>query len=144
MSIKVYSKRRALIAKINRKNWWHVPPSDPKAYEKRGKFYSSTFQESMFWGRPLDAPQRVEVKNPVVGDELEVWRVLFGAPLKVPDLNSPRLLQWRWKVDSQMKRAALRKGYDAIAIMSPSGFRKFKEGRLPSSVELNVLNPTGA
>src|SRR5580704_3808275 len=50
----VTSNREALIAKINRKDWWHVTPADPRAYDKRGKFYASTFREGEFWGRPLD------------------------------------------------------------------------------------------
>ena len=144
MTIKVVTKKTALIARINRKDWWHVPPSDPRAYVKRGKFYSSTFRESLFWGRPLNTAERVEVRNPLIGDEPEVWRVLFGKQMKCPGLDSPRLLQWRWRLDAQMKRAALRKGYDAIALLSTHAFRKFKAGHLPYSIELNVLSPTGA
>jgi hypothetical protein len=144
MTIKVVTRRNALIARINRRHWWHVPPGDPRAYVKRGKFYSSTFQESLFWGRPLNTPERVQVRNPLIGDEPEVWRVLFGKQMKCPGLNSPDLLRWRWRVDGRMKRAALKKGYDAIAIMGTPAFKKFKTGRLPSSIELNVLSPAGA
>jgi len=49
------------IARINRKDWWHVPPRDPSAYKKRGQFFASSFREAEFWGRPLDEPQRVRV-----------------------------------------------------------------------------------
>jgi hypothetical protein len=142
MSIKV-DMRRALIDRINRKDWWHVPPGDPLAYEKRGKFYSSTFREGEFWGRPLDTPERVNVRNPIVGDEPEVWRVLFGKQIKVPDLSYPRLLEWRWGLDARMKRIALKKGYDSIVVLSTPGFKKYAEGRLPLSIELNVLNQDG-
>ena len=92
----------------------------------------------------MNTAERVEVRNPLIGDEPEVWRVLFGKQMKCPGLDSPRLLQWRWRLDAQMKRAALRKGYDAIALLSTHAFRKFKAGHLPYSIELNVLSPTGA
>jgi len=58
--------RDKLLARINRKDWWHVPPADPKAYPKRGKFLASTFREAKFWGRPLDTPIRVSVANPII------------------------------------------------------------------------------
>lgn len=143
MSTKI-DTRRALIEKINRKGWWHVPPADPHAYAKRGKFYSSTFRESLFWGRPLNTPERVEIRNPVIGDEPEVWRILFGKEMKGPGLDLPSLLKWRWSLDARMKRTALKKGYDAIAIMSTPAFKKFNAGRLPCGIELNVLSPDGA
>ena len=59
--------RDKLLARINRKDWWHVPPADPKAYRQRGKFLASTFREAEFWGRPLDTPIRVRVSNPIIG-----------------------------------------------------------------------------
>lgn len=43
-----------LVSHVNRKNRWHVPPVDPDAYEKRGKFFSVSFRAAEFWGRPLD------------------------------------------------------------------------------------------
>jgi hypothetical protein len=43
-----------LVRHINRKAWWHVPPRDPRAYEKRGKFLASSFREAEFYGRPHD------------------------------------------------------------------------------------------
>src|SRR5690242_5715983 len=64
-----------LIAFVNRKNWWHVPPVDPDAYRKRGKFLASTFEEAEFYGRPLDEPQRVVVTKPLIGDEQRISRV---------------------------------------------------------------------
>src|ERR1035441_100482 len=65
-----------LIARINRKDWWHVPPSDPKAYQKRGMFLASTFREAEFWGRPLDTPIRVKVVKPIIGDEITIQNEL--------------------------------------------------------------------
>jgi hypothetical protein len=42
-----------IVAHVNRKAWWHVPPQDPMAYSKRGKFFASSFAEAEFYGRPL-------------------------------------------------------------------------------------------
>jgi len=131
-----------LIAHINRKDWWHVPPNDPQAYDKRGKFYASSFRESEFWGRPSDTPEHVSIQNPIVGDEPSVQTALFGKPAEYPGDNSPRLLEWRWKLDARMKKAALAKGYDAIVIVTALAFKKYRaEDKIPRSIELNVLNP---
>ena len=130
-----------LIARINRKDWWHVPPSDPKAYEKRGMFLASTFREAEFWGRPLDIPIRVTVRNPIIGDESAIQNQLGVVPPMSPGEGSPKLLEWRWKLDAKMKQAALARGYDAIVLLSPSGYAKLiGEGRLPLSIELNLLH----
>jgi hypothetical protein len=133
-----------LLARINRKDWWHVPPSDPEAYQKRGKFLASTFREAEFWGRPLDTPVHVSITNPIIGDEPTIETELLGAPTRPPDLASPKLLEWRWKLDAKLKKAATAKGYDAIVLLSPSGYAKFvAEGRIPLSIELNVLDVPG-
>lgn len=66
------------IAHVNGKDWWHVPPRDPSAYRKRGKFLASSFREAEFWGRPLDQPERVLVARPLVSDEERIETVLFG------------------------------------------------------------------
>src|SRR5260370_5077704 len=68
------AQHEKLIAFVNRKSWWHVPPVDPNAYSKRGKFLSSSFGEAEFWGRPLDEPQRVIVAKPLIGDERRLSR----------------------------------------------------------------------
>jgi hypothetical protein len=60
-----------LIAYVNRKEWWHVSPQDPKACAKRGKFLASSFREAEFWRRTLDESQRVAITRPLVGDELK-------------------------------------------------------------------------
>jgi hypothetical protein len=129
-----------LVARINRKDWWHVPPSDPQSYEKRGMFLASTFREAEFWGRPLDTPIRVNVTNPIIGDEATIQTELRVAPSEYPGDDSPKLLEWRWKLDAKVKKAAVAKGYDAIVLLSPSGYAKFVgEGKLPLSIELNIL-----
>jgi hypothetical protein len=133
--------RDKLLSRINRKDWWHVPPSDPDAYEKRGMFLASTFREAEFWGRPLDTPIRVNVLNPIIGDESAIQNELGVVPPKPPGDGSPKLLDWRWKLDAKMKQAALARGYDAIVLLSPSGYAKLiGEGRLPLSIELNLLH----
>jgi len=132
--------RAKLISRINRKDWWHVPPSDPQAYEKRGMFLTSTFREAEFWGRPLDSPIRVRVQNPIIGDEALIETELLGERSEFPGHDSPKLLEWRWKLDAKLKKAAENKRYDSIVLLSPSGYAKFiAEGKLPLSIELNLL-----
>jgi hypothetical protein len=133
--------RQTLIARVNRKDWWHVPPLDPKAYEKRGMFLASTFREAEFWGRPLDEPIHVTVESPMIGDETTIETKLLGAPATYPGDDDAKLLQWRWKIDSQLKNAALAKGYDAIVLLGSGAYAKFlAEGKPPLSMELNLLN----
>src|ERR1700683_3374384 len=76
-----------LIAHVNRRNWWHVPPQDPSAYSKRGKFLASSFAEAEFWGRPLDEPMKVKISNPLIGDEATIERELFGRPISSGDVS---------------------------------------------------------
>lgn len=130
------ANKKALIARINRKDWWHVPPSDPRAYYKRGKFYASTYREAEFYGRPVDAPQRVSIEKPLVGDERTVAKVL-----RIPQQYCGMTLGQIAAHDARWRNAALKKGYDAIAILSPSGFKLYGSGKLPRSIELNVLKP---
>ena len=131
-----------LVSHINRKDWWHVPPLDPAAYQKRGKFLASSFGDAEFYGRPLDEPQRVRIANPLVGDEETVWRCLFGKVISVPEPEEPEFVKERLAIDARMKRAAVAKEYDSIVIMHPTTFAAFKKtGKIPVSIELNVLSP---
>lgn len=84
-----------LVRHINRKHWWHVPPQDPQAYLKRGKFLASTYAEAEFWGRPLDEPQKVRIQRPLVGDEKTISKVL-GIPPQRADMS---LGCWRRRWD---------------------------------------------
>lgn len=130
----IYQK---LIAHINRKNWWHVPPQDPTAYRKRGRFLASSFVEAEFWGRPLDEPQRVTVARPLVGDEGAIERKLFGRRLSSESIS----VKERWALDAKMKIAAEAKGYDSIVLITPKAFSALRRsGKLPRSIELNILN----
>ena len=127
-----------LISLVNRKQWWHVPPRDPEAYQKRGKFLASSYREAEFWGRPLVDPIRVSISNPLIGDESLIESKLFGRRVCHQDFG----IGQRWKLDARMKRAALRLGYDSILLMAPQGFTKFRaNGKAPRSMELNVLVP---
>ena len=132
------TNRDKLLARINRKDWWHVPPADLKAYQKRGKFLASTFREAEFWGRPLDTPIHVLIGNPIVGDEPAIETELLGVASVYPDDDSPKMLEWRWRLDARLKKAALAKGYDSIVLMSRSAYARFAaEGKIPLSLELN-------
>jgi hypothetical protein len=131
-----------MISHINRKAWWHVPPLDPEAYHKRGKFLASSFAEAEFYGRPLDEPERPKVANPLVGSERAVCRVLFGEFIRFPKDDEDNLMEKRFALDVRIKDAALAQGYDSIVIMHPKCYTQFKRtGNIPRMLELNILNP---
>ena len=127
-----------LIAHVNRKNWWHLPPMDPKAYAKRGKFLASTYTEAEFYGlfgagRPLE--QRVKIAKPLVGDEKRIARVL-----RIPPQYDGMTIEQMAAHDAKWRNAALKKGFDAIVLMAPKCFAEWKTtGKIPRSLELNVL-----
>jgi len=126
-----------LIKHVNRKHWWHVKPTDPSAYEKRGKFLASSFEEAEFYGRPGDVPEKVTIASPVVGDNDTIERKLIGRV----ESHSEISVEKRFVLDAKLRRAALRKGYDSIVLMSKPGFQKFwKEGKIPRSLELNIVD----
>jgi hypothetical protein len=124
-----------LIAFVNRKSWWHVPPVDPEACQKRGKFLASSFEAAEFYGRPLDEPQRVVVAKPLIGDERRISRVL-----RIPPQYDGMTLKKIAAHDALWRNAALKKGFDAIVLMAPKCFLEFKaSGKIPLSLELNIL-----
>ena len=124
-----------LIAFVNRKNWWHVPPVDPKAYSKRGKFLASSFGEAEFYGRPLDDPQKVVVARPLIGDERRISRVL-----RIPPQYDGMTLKQIAAHDAFWRNAALKRGFDSILLMAPKCFAEFRaSGKMPRSLELNIL-----
>ena len=126
-----------LVAHVNRKKWWHVPPRDLRAYGKRGKFLASSFREAEFWGRPLDEPQRVTVERPLVGDERTIERKLFGRRVSTESIS----MEQRWALDAKAKKAALAQGFDSIILMTPKAFSEYTaNGRLPRNIELNILD----
>ena len=125
-----------LVAHVNRKGWWHVPPRDPGAYRKRGKFLASSFREAEFWGRPLDEPQRVSIIRPLIGDEQTIEKTLFGQRLSSEGIS----MDERWRIDAKIKKTALARGYDAVLLMTPKAYSELKaKGKMPRSLELNVF-----
>jgi hypothetical protein len=127
-----------LVAHVNQKSWWHVPPRDPSAYQKRGKFLASSFRDAEFWGRPLDEPQKVCIAKPLIGDEETIEKSLFGKRMSDEDIE----MEERFKLDAKIKKAALAKGYDSIVLMASKAFMELKKtGKLPRSLELNIFIP---
>lgn len=134
--MQTYVLLEKLVAHVNRKEWWHVPPHGLGAYSKRGKFLASSFTEAEFWGRPLNKPQRVTVAHPLVGDESTIERRLFGRRVS----NNKISLEARLALDARIKRTALAQGFDSIILMTPKAFSEYKFNRtLPRSIELNIL-----
>src|ERR1035438_2939947 len=97
-----------LVKHINRKGWWHVPPLDPNAYKKRGKFLASSFVDAEFYGRPLDEPLRVTISKPLVGDEPTIEMELVGKLVAHDEMGIPA----RLKHDEMLKKVAVKRGYD--------------------------------
>jgi len=138
--------KEILVDKINRSEWWHVPPQDPDAYNKRGKFLASTYHQAEFYGRPNDIPDKVFITNPVYGfSEKEILKQLFS------ENDSSYLLdkvlkgkkywyQERIKLDAKMFKKAKSLGHDAIVLMARTGRKELERNRKPSSIELNLLN----
>jgi hypothetical protein len=108
----------------------------PRAYEKRGKFLASSFGEAEFYGRPNDVPARVAISAPIVGDDRYIEMELIGRVESSPNMRVPK----RLALDAKLRRAALRKGFDSIVLLTPNGHRRFKNnGRIPRSMELNIV-----
>lgn len=126
---------KGIVAHVNRKAWWHVPPHDPMAYSKRGKFFASSFREAEFYGRPLDVPERVVIAKPLVGDEQAIAKVL-GIPPQHDGMGLEEIAEH----DVLWRNAALAKGFDSIVLMTPKAFTRLtSDGKLPRSLELNLL-----
>lgn len=126
-----------LIKHINRKDWSHVTPQDPRAYQERGKFFASTYVDAEFYGRPNDVPEKVSISTPLVGTNATIERRLFGRVVSHLDMEIKR----RFALDAKMRKAALQQGYDSIVLMSQTCYRHFrKAGKIPRNIELNVLN----
>jgi len=126
-------------AHVNRKKWWHVPPADPWAYSKRGKFLASSFREAEFYGRPLDEPQKVSIKRPLIGDERAIARTL-GVPPQDEWRGGCETLEEIGAHDRLWSDAAVTAGFDCIVLMAPKGFARFMSTeRIPRSLELNIF-----
>ena len=83
----------------------------------------------------VDALQ-MTITSPVVGDNDIIERKLTGRVESHPEMTVRR----RFALDAKLRRAALRKGYDSIVLMTGPGFRTFKMGgRIPRNIELNIV-----
>lgn len=133
-----------LTEKINHSGWWHVPPKDPNAYQKRGKFLASTFLQAEFYGRPNDEPEKVCIQNPIFGfSELEILEKLFeekGKKYLERVVNeSGDFYKRRIDLDAKMHDRAKGLGHDAIILMTPFGKKSLLKNRKPHSIELNLI-----
>lgn len=136
--------KNILIEKINKSNWWHVIPEDPNAYKKRGQFLASTFRQAEFYGRPIDRPINVNIKNPVFGfSELEILEQLFFEKEAKKYLNevlqSISYYRDRINLDQKMHNQAKKLGFDSIILMTNLGKKSLQNNRKPNSVELNLI-----
>ena len=133
---------QGLIKRINRKRWWHVQPQDSCAYDKRGKFFASSYDEAEYYGRPGE-PERVTIYRPLVGDEEHIEMTLLGyRPSKELEKLESGLpvIQARLDLDARLKEAAVADGYDSIALVTPRAWTALREaGKLPRSIELNIF-----
>jgi len=132
-----------LIEKVNASDWWHVPPRDKFAYQKRGKFLASTYHQAEFYGRPNFDPERVAVSNPVFGfSEEEILRTLYGRTAKAKTLevnDDDNFYEKRIALDADMFQRARSLGHDAIILICKSGKKALMQNRKPNSMELNLL-----
>lgn len=115
-------------------------PQSPRLFTA-GKFLASSFREAEFWGRPLDEPQKLVVRKPLVGDELSIEKALFRKRLSDQQIT----MNQRWVLDARIRKVALREGFDSVVLMSAKGFAKFKAtGKIPRSMELNVFRASSS
>ncbi len=134
-----------LVEKINRSEWWHVTPSDPDAYKKRGKFLANTFLRADFYGRPNDIPDKVDIANPIYGfSEKAILKKLFPNQYKkiYSRFSKPKKdwYEYRIDVDAKMARRAKELGHDAIVLMGCNGRKYLEKNRKPPSIELDLLS----
>jgi hypothetical protein len=130
-----------LIAHLNRKQWWHVTPVDPAAYKKRGKFFTSSFREAEFYGRPNDIPEHVTISKPFICDNHTIEKNLLGKIESYEGIGIEEIA----RIDARLRKEALKRGFDSIVLFSEKGLRSFRQtGKIPRSIELNILKPTTA
>ncbi|MFA5309300.1 MAG: hypothetical protein WC370_07450 [Dehalococcoidales bacterium] len=133
-----------LIRKINQSKWWHVPPRDPNAYKKRGKFLASTYLQAEFYGKPNIEPENVHINNPVFGlSESEIIQKLFGSNGQkyLDELlkTGADFYRKRCELDRKMYVKAKSLGFDAIVLLTKTGENALQKGRKPNSIELNLV-----
>ncbi len=135
--------KQTLVEKINASLWWHVPPSDPNAYKKRGKFLASTYNQAAFYGKPDNVPERVAVSNPLWGfSEKDILKALFPeryeSLFRSVETDDVGWYSKRIDLDAKMYRKAKSLGYDAIVLLASGAQRDLELNRKPRSIELNL------
>lgn len=121
------------VEQLNSKQWWRTAINDD-AIKSRGLFLSSTYEGAEFYGKPINTPFKVNVKNPLIGDEISIMNTL-GI-----NFVDPSTIQERFDLDKQMRDVGVKKGYDSIALISRNSFNQYKKtGQLPNDIELNVF-----
>lgn len=127
-----------LIAHINKHQWWRTALPSGKAVEARGVFCASSYREAEFYGRPIDMPFRVNLTNPLFGDETCIMQTL-GLLVPNQDISTKE----RFALDAKMMQLAARKGYDSIALVTSIAYKKYlATGTIPRSIELQVFSET--
>lgn len=124
-----------VIEHINKKDWWRTIEPDEQSIKDRGLFYASSFEEAEFYGRPQNEPSRVDIKNPLIGDERAINEEL-GLEVPKEDIS----VEERFALDKKLKETAEAVGYDSIVLMTSENFADYKKtGKIPKSIELNVF-----
>jgi len=124
-----------LVKHINKKEWWRTEENQAGKKE-RGQFLASSYKEAEFYGRPIDAPFKVNIQNPLIGDEKSIHETL-EVEKPEEDISVPK----RFALDKKLAKAAVEKGYDSIALMTSKDYQAYRsEGKIPRSIELNDLS----
>ncbi len=133
-----------VIKRINQREWWRTW-INKQALKERGLFLESCFRSAEFYGRPLDNPFKVNLKNPLIGDDEFVMSTLGLPPIvwasykdgmeEISEKENKII-----KMQSVKMRIAMDMGFDSIAILSANDFKRLKEkGRLPNGYDLQVF-----
>lgn len=137
--------RNVLIQKINQSLWWHVTPSDPNAYKKRGKFLASTYNQASFYGRPNDTPEIVHISNPLCANsEVDILKKLFPKDYEMLFFNVANKDQekgWykrRIELDAKIHRGLKKNGYDSVVLLGKNAMQQIISNKKPQSIELNL------
>ena len=120
---------------INKKDWWRTA-INKKAIKERGLFLASSYIEAEFYGRPIDTPFRVKIKNPLIGSEKIILK-----RLNLKAINENSSLAKTFAFDKKIAIVAIKRGYDCIAYISPNEYKTFTSlGRLPRRIELQCFS----
>ena len=132
----VQSHIARLVSYVNRKEWWHVPPTDPLAYTKRGEFLASTYHDAEFYGRPNNVPEKVRIANPFICDKSSIEQELLGKIVSHEGMSIEEIA----RVDAQIRVVALKRGYDSIILFGEKGHKEFKDSIAKSEMREGEFN----